>query len=191
MLRVNLVAFMFLGFGQAYSGDNVLTLNDLGYFETRGLNVMVFNNWYNDYFGDSKITGVEIIHHDVRTATNGDVRLSPTPEQWDLIPKLVERKVNRQSNSVEVLLKYPAYEFDYTIKAEARGAEIVLSVNSFIAGGVVPGVLIVAPDFPENKEDWPFLWGENEYVIGVGASYIFAVNAVDALLNGTVAGSQQ
>jgi hypothetical protein len=53
---------------------------------------------------------------------------------------------------------------------------------SFIAGGVVPGVLILEPDFPENKEDWPFLWGENEYVINVSASYIFAVNAVNDLL---------
>jgi len=54
---------------------------------------------------------------------------------------------------------------------------------SFIAGGVVPGVIILKPDFPENKEDWPFLWGENEYVIGGGASYIFLVNAVNDLLN--------
>src|SRR5262249_40542925 len=28
---------------------------------------------------------------------------------------------------------------------------------SFIAGGIVPGALIIKPDFPENKEDWPFL----------------------------------
>ncbi len=55
---------------------------------------------------------------------------------------------------------------------------------SFIAGGIVPGVLILPPDFPENKEDWPFLWGENEYVITLGASYIFAVNAANELLNG-------
>ena len=53
---------------------------------------------------------------------------------------------------------------------------------SFIAGGIVPGVLILAPDFPENKEDWPFLWGENEYVISVGSSYIYLVNAVQDLL---------
>ena len=52
---------------------------------------------------------------------------------------------------------------------------------SFIAGGVVPGVLILKPDFPENKEDWPFLWGENEYVINVGASYLFLANAVNEL----------
>ena len=53
---------------------------------------------------------------------------------------------------------------------------------SFIAGGVVPGVLIVKPDYPENKEDWPFLWGENEYVISIGSSYIYLVNAVNELL---------
>jgi endoglucanase len=54
---------------------------------------------------------------------------------------------------------------------------------SYIPGGIVPGVLILAPDFPENKEDWPFLWGENEYVVGLAASYIVAVNAADELLN--------
>ena len=53
-----------------------LRLNDLGYFETRGLNVLVFNNWYDGYFSDAKISGIELIHHDVRTVTNGDVRLS-------------------------------------------------------------------------------------------------------------------
>jgi hypothetical protein len=54
---------------------------------------------------------------------------------------------------------------------------------SFIAGGIVPGVLILKPDFPENKEDWPFFWGENEYVISEGAPYIFLVNAVNELLS--------
>ena len=58
---------------------------------------------------------------------------------------------------------------------------------SFIAGGVVPGALIIKPDFPENKEDWPFLWGENEYVIGLGASYLFLVQAAHALLSGPLA----
>ena len=53
---------------------------------------------------------------------------------------------------------------------------------TFIAGGIVPGVLILPPDFPENKEDWPFLWGENEYVVNLGASYIFLVHAVNDLL---------
>jgi hypothetical protein len=53
---------------------------------------------------------------------------------------------------------------------------------SFIAGGVVPGVLLLKPDFLENKEDWPFLWGENECVIDICADYIFLANAVDELV---------
>jgi hypothetical protein len=53
---------------------------------------------------------------------------------------------------------------------------------SFIAGGVVPGVLLLKPDFLENKEDWPFLWGENECVIDICADYIFLANAVDDLV---------
>ena len=49
---------------------------------------------------------------------------------------------------------------------------------SFIAGGVVPGILVLKPDFPENKSDWPFLWAENEYVIDICAEYILLVNAI-------------
>jgi endoglucanase len=26
---------------------------------------------------------------------------------------------------------------------------------------------------PENKEDWPFFWGENEVTVGGCANYIF------------------
>ena len=50
------------------------------------------------------------------------------------------------------------------------------------AGGVVPGIRILKPDFPENREDYPFLWSENEYVIDLAASYIYLVNAVNNLL---------
>jgi hypothetical protein len=55
---------------------------------------------------------------------------------------------------------------------------------SFIAGGIVPGVLVLKPDFPENKEDWPFLWGENEYVANLAGSYVFLVHAADELVRG-------
>jgi hypothetical protein len=54
---------------------------------------------------------------------------------------------------------------------------------SFVPGGVVPGIVIVRPDFPELKEDWPFLWFENEYVIGEAALLVYVGNAVHALLH--------
>jgi hypothetical protein len=56
---------------------------------------------------------------------------------------------------------------------------------SFIAGGIVPGILVLKPDFPENKEDWPFFWGENEVTVGGCANYIFLANAAEALANET------
>ena len=31
-----------------------------------------------------------------------------------------------------------------------------------IPGGIVPGLLVLAPDYFENKDDYPFHWGENE-----------------------------
>jgi hypothetical protein len=51
---------------------------------------------------------------------------------------------------------------------------------SFIPGGLVPGVLIIKPDFPELKTDWPFLWYENEYTVSTTSQYILAANAAVA-----------
>ena len=46
----------------------------------------------------------------------------------------------------------------------------------------MPGVMLLKPDFLENKDDWPFLWGENEVVIAGCVEYIFLANAVKELL---------
>lgn len=114
---------------QSLNTANELNLNDLDYFEKRGLNVLVFSNWYNSNFSDSKISGVEIIHHEVRTATNGDVRLHSTPEQWDPIPEFVKREVDRGTNRIEAHSKYAEYDFDFMIRAEPRDGGILLSVH--------------------------------------------------------------
>jgi hypothetical protein len=113
----------------AFAADDSLHLNETGYFETRGVNVLVFDNWYNGLFSDSKMSGIELVHHGVRTATNGDVRLDATPEQWDAIPAFVERRVDREHGAIEAFLRYPDYGFDYSIRAEAAGDGIVISVN--------------------------------------------------------------
>ena len=111
----------------AQNSSTKLKLNDSSYFETRGLNVLVFSNYYG-VFNDEKLSGVELIHHGVRTATNGDVRLNPTPEQWDPIPKFNRRDVNKNNNSITAYLSYPNYNFDYAVKAEAKDDGIILSV---------------------------------------------------------------
>jgi endoglucanase len=53
-----------------------LKLNDLEYFETQGVNVLVYSNLFTGGFNDEKTAGIELIHHGVRTAQGGAVRLS-------------------------------------------------------------------------------------------------------------------
>jgi hypothetical protein len=81
---------------------------------------------------------------------------------------------------------HPASDISFVSAVGTHSKKIAYGNNradfSFIAGGIVPGVLIIKPDFPENKEDWPFLWAENEYTIGNAAAYIFLVNAANDLL---------
>ena len=53
---------------------------------------------------------------------------------------------------------------------------------TFIPGVIVPGVLILKPDYPENMDDWPYLWGENEGTIGGASQYILLAIAAQELL---------
>jgi len=48
-----------------------------------------------------------------------------------------------------------------------------------IPGGVVPSLYLINPDFYENKEDWPFIWYENEVVVDCCAAYIYLAALVD------------
>jgi endoglucanase len=105
-----------------------LHVNDLDYFEEQGVNVFVFSNQYNGFFFDEKTAGIEIIHHGVRTSTGGAVRLQNTPEQWDLIPTLIERKVNKENNSIDVILRYAGYDFNSRVNVAAKDEGVVITV---------------------------------------------------------------
>jgi len=108
-----------------------LHLNDREYFETRGLNVLVFTNQYNGMFFDEKTAGIEIILNGVRLATGGAIRLSPTPEQWDQIPKVVDRKVDRATNTITCVLRYEAFDFDsrLVVTPESAGFRVAVYVD--------------------------------------------------------------
>ena len=137
--------FAFLALAAFCSGNLPaadLHLNDLDYFESQGLSVLAYQNLFHEVFRDQKLGGIEIILHGERIATDGEVRLLPTPEQWDPVPRFTGRKHG--------------------------------------AGGMIPGVVIIQPDFPELKDNWPFLWYENEYVVDAATSFILAANAADA-----------
>jgi hypothetical protein len=112
----------------AFAQDSTLALNDRQYFDTRGLSVLVFTNQYNGMFFDEKTAGIEIIQHGVRIATGGAVRLTPTPEQWDQIPKLVDRKVDGATNTITCTLRYEAFDFDSRLVVTPDGAGFKVTV---------------------------------------------------------------
>ena len=105
-----------------------LKLNDLEYFERQGVNVLVYSNTFSGGFNDEKNSGIEIIHHGVRTVQGGAVRLSNTPEQWDLVPETTVRNVNREEGSIEVDLRYPHYDFDSRLVVTAVGKAVRIDV---------------------------------------------------------------
>jgi len=68
----------------------------------------------------------------------------------------------------------------------ARSTTVAYGINradwSYIPGGVSSGTALIRPDFPELL-DWPFLWQQQEYVMGGGATnFMFLVLAADKLL---------
>ena len=105
-----------------------LKLNDKGYLEKRGVNVMVYSNPFSAAFYDEKRSGIDIIHHGVLTITNGGVRLTETPEQWDLVPEMEGREVNAQTGEVDVKLIYNEYNFRSQIKVTPKGDGFTIGV---------------------------------------------------------------
>jgi len=84
-LRIILFLFIFnFTAGFAQTDEKGLVIGKSGYFEMPSLNVLVYNNT----FPEGHQGGVEIIQHDNRVATNGELRLSPSPGQWQPIPQL-------------------------------------------------------------------------------------------------------
>src|SRR5690348_11072526 len=84
-----------------------LHLNDRDYFDMQGLSVLVDENTYHPVFRDQKMGGIEIILHGDRIATGGEVRLMPTPEQWDAVPTLSGRRHGARPDELVAVSGYP------------------------------------------------------------------------------------
>src|SRR5690606_25534902 len=120
-------------------GDSLI-INKQEYLEMRGLNVMLAH----DFYPESHQGGVGIIQHGLRVATNGDLRLEPTPGQWQPVPKVGKRMVNRETETISVRMDYPDHEknrkgfnpiiypdleFSYTVKVKPEGKNFRIIVD--------------------------------------------------------------
>jgi hypothetical protein len=81
---------------------------------------------------------------------------------------------------------HPYSNVSFVLSVGAKTKKVAYGNNradfTTIAGGIVPGLILLKPDYLEHKDDWPFLWGENECVIPEAATFIFLSNAVNELL---------
>ena len=116
-----------------------LHVNDLDYLEAQGLSVLVYQNQFHPVFRDQKLGGIEIIQHGERIATDGEVRLMPTPEQWDPVPMFSKRKHGDRPDELIATSVYPDYSWIYHIDVtpEPGGFKIVVNLDEPVPDALV------------------------------------------------------
>jgi endoglucanase len=111
-----------------------------GYFQDMGVNVMAFD----DIYPEGHQSGVSIIMHGHRVATNGDIRFEQTPGQWQPVPKQGKRELDDEANTITTSLSfpdtsrhlrgfnpmiYPDFQFDYKVIVKGEGKSIKVTVD--------------------------------------------------------------
>jgi len=126
--RVVLITALCAGWS-ASGADFTMKVTDSGYLDTQGFSVVLYNSTYHPVFVDQKNTAMEMILHGQRIATNGDVRLMPTPEQWDLVARLNGKQPDKDHNRLTASLSFPDFQMDYTLEVSAEPGGVRVSVN--------------------------------------------------------------
>ncbi len=144
---ISILLFLFFGIpGGSVSivedAAAVLKINDKGYYETVGLNIMMFD----DFYPEGHQGGLTIVMCDRRVAASGDLRLEPTPGQWSPVPAVGERHIDRDNGIISVDLWYPDsskdrkgfnpiiypdLHFKYSIRTEAveNGIKVIVDLE--------------------------------------------------------------
>lgn len=95
-----------------------LTINDQGYFEMPGLDIMV----YDDYYQIGHQGGITIIQNGERVAANGDLRIATWPEK-------PQKTADRSAGIITVTAKNPDTGIQYNVKVKADGRKILVSLD--------------------------------------------------------------
>jgi len=109
-----------------------------GYFQNKGVNIMAFD----DIYPEGHQSGVSIIMHGNRIATNGDIRFEQTPGQWQPVPKQIKREVGAKAIVTTLCypdesrhlkgfnpMIYPDFEFEYTVTVKACGPSVMVTAT--------------------------------------------------------------
>jgi hypothetical protein len=97
--------------------------------EARGVSVIVEQNHFSPIFFDEKNAGIQMVLHGERVAVDGEVRLNPTPEQWDPVPIFGSRTRGSQPNQLIVTSSYPAVGLNYDVVVTGEDDGFRITVN--------------------------------------------------------------
>lgn len=127
--------------GSTSCQEHGFKLNDAsGYFQNVGVDVMAFD----DIYPEGHQSGVSIIMHGNRVATNGDIRYEQTPGQWQPVPKQGKRELDPTTNTITTSLSfpdtsrhlngfnpmiYPDFEFNYKVIVKGEGMSVNVTVD--------------------------------------------------------------
>ena len=115
-------------------------LNESGYFENAGTNLMVFS----DMYPEGHQGGITLVVNGQRRAASGDVRFEVSQGQWQGLPRLRSRKVDTENNSISVTLSYPDsskhmsgfnpsiypdFVFNYTLTVKGVGDHLEITAD--------------------------------------------------------------
>src|SRR4051794_41781557 len=103
-----------------FGADFAMKVTDKNYLDTQGFSVFLYDSTYHPVFVDQKNTAMEMILHGQRIATNGDVRLMPTPEQWDLVATLRGKHADKQNKKLTADLAFPTFNSSNTFEVPRR-----------------------------------------------------------------------
>src|ERR1700744_1060511 len=130
LTRIRVCFLLALTAGQSLvASDFGMKVTDKNYLDTQGFSGFLYDSTYHPVFVDQKNTAMEMILHGARIATNGDVRLMPTPEQWDLVATLKGRHADKEGNRLTADLAFPTFDLSYTLQVTAEPGGVKVSIN--------------------------------------------------------------
>jgi endoglucanase len=160
-----------------FAADFALQVTEKNYLDTQGFSVFLYDSTYHPVFVDQKNTAMEMILHGQRIATNGDVRLMPTPEQWDLVATLKGRDADKANNRLTASLAFPTFDVSYTlvVAAETGGVRVSIDLDK-----PLPPKLVGRAGF--NLEFLPSIYMGKTYLVDGSNAGIFPRTPNDPMI---------
>lgn len=171
------LALTLMSGASAFAADINMKMTDKNYLNTQGFSVFLYDSKYHPVFVDQKNTAMEMILHGQRIATNGDVRLIPTPEQWDLVATFKGKHVDKTNNTLTADLAFPTFNLSYKLEVAAEPGGVRVSVN---LDQPLPAKLAGRAGF--NLEFLPSIYMGKAYLVDGSKAGIFPRTPEDAMV---------